>query len=271
MQHPTRLVRVASLVILSLAAASAARSQTVEQQLEQPGHATPTTHAWDITLGAGIAASPNYLGGSHYRAEAIPFASVSYDRTVFLGPSGLGINLVNVNGFHAGPVIGIGGSRDQDDDAHLHGLGNIQTSLTAGLFAAYSFGPFEVSGTARQAITHSSNGFIGLLAFDYRTFLIPSKLDLAIGPDVEFADTQYARAWFGVTVSQSTLSDLPVFTPGGGVRDYGAHAALTYHYSAHVLVRGFATFKELTGDFASSPIVESRSQTIMGVGAGYHF
>jgi outer membrane scaffolding protein for murein synthesis (MipA/OmpV family) len=48
-------------------------------------------------------------------------------------------------------------------------------------------------------------------------------------------------------------------------------AALTYHYSQHVLLRGFATIKELTGSFADSPIVESKTQAVIGVGAGYHF
>jgi outer membrane scaffolding protein for murein synthesis (MipA/OmpV family) len=36
-------------------------------------------------------------------------------------------------------------------------------------------------------------------------------------------------------------------------------------------LRGFAGVKELTGDIAGSPIVQSKTQGLVGLGAAYHF
>jgi len=45
----------------------------------------------------------------------------------------------------------------------------------------------------------------------------------------------------------------------------------TYHYYEHILLRTFANVKQLTGDVANSPIVQSKTQGLIGIGAAYHF
>ena len=243
-----------------------------DQRLEQSGLAEqPTVGDWNITLGGGVGAGPDYLGAKDYRVEVIPIASITYRDWLGLGPAGLRATLIDWNGFRAGPVIGFMGGRDQSDDSHLNGLGDIQTSLTGGIFASYRLGPFGISATARQAATHSENGFVGLLSLSYRTELIPKTLELEIGPELSFGDAQYDRTWFGVSPSQSAASGLPTFTPGGGLTDAGIQASLTYHWSDHILVRGFADIKELTGDSADSPIVQDKTQARFGMGVAYHF
>jgi MipA family protein len=255
-----------------LSSAVAQAQMLREEELEQQGVANqPVTGNWNVTLGAGVAGRPDYPGASGYRAEPIPLVLISYRDLFFLGPLGLGMNAINWNGFRAGPVLGYEGGRNQSDDSRLDGLGDIQPSATAGLFAGYHDGPFAISATARQAIIHTSNGLDGLVWLDYRAAIVSHSLSLAIGPDVEFADSQYDRTWFGVTPGQSALSGLPVFTPGGGVRDVGLHAVLTYHYSEHILVVTFATVRELIGDVSDSPIVESKTQGLAGMGVAYHF
>jgi outer membrane scaffolding protein for murein synthesis (MipA/OmpV family) len=252
---------------------AASQAQTLqEEELEGQGLAEqPTTSNWNVTLGAGIAARPVYQGASAYRVRPIPLFSASYGNLVFLDARGLGINAINWNGLRAGPILGFEGGRSESDDTRLNGLGDISSSLTGGAFAAYHFGPFEISATVRQAITHTGNGLAGLVWFNYRHPIIPDKLDLIAGPDLEFADGQYARTWFGVSQTQSAQSGLPVYTPGAGVKDVGLHLSLTYHYSEHFLLRGFAGIKELTSDVANSPIVQSKTQGLIGLGVAYHF
>ncbi len=85
------------------------------------------------------------------------------------------------------------------------------------------------------------------------------------------ANARYAQSWFGVTPTQSFDSGLPVFTPGGGVRDFGIHASLTYFYTQHFLLRALVSAKELAGDMSNSPIVQDKRQVLFGVGLAYHF
>jgi len=262
-------------LVVGLLAAVPARAQQeqglVEQQLEQSGLAQPVSGDWDITLGAGIGAVPAFPGAQAYRAAPIPLLSVTYRDWLSLGPAGLGATLVDWHGLRAGPVIGFVGDRKQDQDPHLSGLGDIRPSVTAGAFATYRFGSFEASATAREAVTHSANGLLGVARLDYRMSLVPEMLELQAGPELGFADARHDRTWFGVTASQSVSSGLPVFTPGAGVTDVGLHAALTCHYSPHILFRALADLRELTGDDAGSPIVQSKMQGLIGVGAAYHF
>jgi outer membrane protein len=277
MRKLTKLARIVSLLIIVLAAWSLTpetiRAQTLqEEELEQKGLAEqPATGNWNLTLGAGLGVRPTYPGASAYRVQPIPLGSITYRDLLFLSPLGLGMNAINWNGFRAGPVIGFQGGRNQSDNPRLNRLGDIQPSATFGIFAAYRFSSFEVSGTARQAINHKSNGLTGLVHMDYRATMIPHTLDFIAGPELEFADSQFNRTWFGVTPVQSAQSGLPVFTPGACVKDVGLHAILTYHYSEHILLRTFANVKELTGDIASSPIVQRKTQTLVGTGVAYHF
>ena len=219
----------------------------------------------------GRSGLPDYQGGRDYRAGLVPLFLVNYDDLFFLGPFGVGMNAINRNGFRAGPVFSFEGGRRQSDDPHLNGLGDISPSLTGGAFAAYRFGPFEISGTAQQAVTHTRNGLTGLVQFEYRAQIIPGKLDLIVGPHLEFADAHYDRVWFGVPSSQSMQSGLPVYTPGATVKDVGLHGSLTYHFSEHILLHTFASIKEFAGDIANSPIVASKSQGLIGLGGAYRF
>lgn len=248
------------------------RAQTLQEQvLEQRGLAGPAAPSqWSATLGAGVAGAPDYEGAGSYHARAVPLVSINYGDMFFFGPIGLGMNAINWNGFRAGPVLGYEGGRDQGDDPHLSGLGDISSSLTAGAFAVYRFGPFEISGLVRQAITHSRNGLTGLVQLDYRQAIIPG-LDLIVGPDLEIANGTHDRTWFGVSSTQSAQSGLSVYTAGGGVKDVGLHASLTYRYSEHIYLRAFGAVREFTGGVADSPIVQNKTALVIGMGAAYHF
>ena len=252
---------------------STARAQTLEQQsLEQAGFGQrPASGDWNILLGGGVAVAPAYEGANSDRVRPIPFALVNYRNELFLGPLGLEWKAIDIQGFQAGPVIGLLGGRSQRVSPRLEGLGNIPTSVSGGVFATYHAGPFQFATTFRQSIAHPDNGWLGLVQFDYRTVIVPRKLQLAVGPEVELASGQYNKAWFGVSGVQSLDSGLPVFTPGAGVKDYGVHGDLTYVWTEQVLLRAFVDVKEIGGDLTDSPIVQRSTETIIGVGAAYHF
>lgn len=238
--------------------------------MEQQGLTPLSSQPWNVTLGIGLAAEPDYPGARRYRPSPLPMVSITYRDFLFLGPGGIGINAINWHGLRAGPVLGFGFGRRQSDDPHLNGLGNIQPSVNAGGFAAYRFGPFELNGTVRQAVTHTGYGLTGSASFNYMRPLIPKKLALALGPEIDLANGEYEQTWFGVSPAQSARSGLPAYTASGGVKDVGLHAILTYRYSEHILFRAFGDVRQFSGSAANSPIVQSKVQAIIGVGGAYH-
>lgn len=265
-------------MLVSAITVPAAAQEISEQAVEQSNIGGPASSKWNINLGAGIGAVPADPGAKRDELEPVPFASITYDNLVLVGPLGLGFNAFRwasadgQYGFRAGPVIGYMGGRKESDDSHLAGLGDIQPSLTAGLFATFRAGPFEFAATARQAVTHTDNGLLGLTSFTYHLPVVANKLDVAFGAQLTAANSTYSNTWFGVSANQSAQSGLPVFTPKSGVLlEPGLLASATYRYSENVFVRGFAAVKQLTGDDANSPIVQKKTQGSMGLGAGYHF
>jgi outer membrane protein len=250
-----------------------ANAQTLEQQqLEQTGLGRgPATGNWNNFLGAGVAVAPTYEGADSDRVRPVPLLLFDYRDQLFFGPLGLEWKAIDIQGFRAGPVIGLSGGRSQSLSPQLEGLGDIRTSITAGVFATYRTGPFQLATTFRQAITHTENGWLGLVQFDYRTVIVTRRVLLAVGPEVEFASSQYNQTYFGVSGVQSLDSGLPVFTPGAGLKDYGVHGNLTYVCTEHILVRTFVDVKEIAGNLTDSPIVQRSTETIVGLGVVYHF
>lgn len=248
------------------------RAQSLpELDVEQEGLAgKPEAGHWSGAIGAVLVSRPRYEGAETSRVRVAPLLLVRYDN-VFFGPLGLGWAAIRWGDFRAGPVLGYEGGRRESVDPHLLGLGDVPRSITGGMFAAYRLERFELAATVRQAITHRENGLNGFVRLDYRVRLIPRRLELRIGPHVDFGNAVYEQTRFGVSVAQSEQSGLPVFTPGGGVRDVGVRANLTYLYSEHLLLRGFAGVSRLTADAADSPIVLERTQRFFGAGIAYHF
>lgn len=264
---PALLLLVAAVLAPTL---GWAQQSLEEQALEQQGLAR-TSAGWSVTLGAGLATAPRYPGASSQRIRPVPLVSIDYDNRLIIGPLGIGVVAVHWNGLRAGPVLGFAGGRRASDVPQLAGLGYISASATAGLFAAYDRGPIAISATARQAISHTGNGYSGLLRIDLVRPFDRMRTLVALGPDLEFGSGDFQRTWFGITPAQSAASGLPVYTPQAGVNRIGLHAALTYRATAHLLWRAFARVSDLTGDAAQSPIVERRTQFQIGAGIAYHF
>jgi outer membrane scaffolding protein for murein synthesis (MipA/OmpV family) len=250
-------------------ALSPALSQTLpEEEMEQPSIFSPDN--WNVNLGGGVGIGPVYQGSDNYKVRPITFGSVSY-RNFFLGPAGLGINFLSIKGLRAGPILGYRGGRKATADPALAGLGNISPSIEVGAFVAYPVGPFELSGTLRQAVTHSSNGAIGRVKLDYAQSLLDGDLQLHVGPQLDLGDGQYVGKWFGVTPTQSAASGLPVYDPAGGLTGIGAYLTLDYRLSADFYLHAFGNIRELIGDAADSPVVHNTDQAWTGLGLVWHW
>jgi MipA family protein len=270
---PQTIVGCVALTVAASLFTTVARGQALQDlAVEQQGlNERPAAGTWSVTLGAGLADRPDYPGSSRYQVRPVPLIAIGYGDRFTAGPFGLGFAAIDWNGLRVGPVLGIEGGRRESVDSHLNGLGDISTSVTGGAFVSYRVGVFDIYGTARQAINNSGSGLAGLVQFNLRQTVIARQLYLIAGPDMEFGNREHEQTWFGVTPTQSLQSGLPTYTPGGGVNTVGVHAALTYRASEHVIWRAFANLKDLAGQAADSPIVERRTEFVIGLGAAYHF
>ena len=268
---PLRAHAVLLLIAALFAPALGWAQQSLEDQaLEQQGLGR-APGAWGVTLGAGLAVAPKYPGASRKRVHPVPLVSIHYGDRLFMGPLGIGVTAVRWNGFRAGPLLGFQRGRSQSDDPRLTGLGDIPSSITAGLFAGYAHGSFDIYATARQAISSTGDGLSGLLQCNLRHVFVAARILVAAGPDLEFGNNDFQRTWFGISPAQAASSGLREYMPTAGIDKIGFHAELTYRASQHILWRAFARISDLTGNVAQSPVVERRTQVVIGAGVAYHF
>jgi outer membrane scaffolding protein for murein synthesis (MipA/OmpV family) len=267
-----RLILRFGLAALAPGASAYAQAALTEEQLEQVG-APPTApkEPWNVTLGIGVAGVPTYDGAERYYARPVPLVHINYRGPFFLGRTGLGANVVPLQGLRIGPSFAYGGGRKESDDPHLAGLGDVQPAILAGLFATYDLGPVRFGAVIRQAVTHERDGLQGRVGVAYRWRLDDERLLFSAGPALALGNARYMRTYFGVTAAQSAASGLPEFTPHGGVKDVALEFSLTYRVTDHILLQSFGAVREFVGDSANSPIVESKTQGQVGLGVAYHF
>lgn len=227
---------------------------------------------WDIVVGAGLVVAPKYSGSSKYQISPVPNISISYQDKYFLNPLGLGVNAIKWKGFKAGASIGYDMGRNDSVAARLHGLGDIEASINAAIFASYRLENWTFDGAIRHALTHASSyGMTADLGVNYRIPVIEKRLDIVVGPRIGFADSDYMETWYGITNAQAAGSGMRVYNAEGGIKDMSFNARMNYAVAPHVKISPFVSVKRLLGDAADSPIVEEETQFMGGVGVGYRF
>ena len=176
-------------------------------------------------------------------------------------------------GFQVGPVGVLKGPRIQKlDPPALQGLGNIPWTLELGVFAEYWAVPwFRSRVEVRQGIG-GHHGIVSDLLFDA---VVPvGQWTFSGGPRVTLATTPATSRYFSIDPIQSAASGLPLFDAKGGVRSVGAGTQARYFWTPQFATHAFLEYERLTGDAASSPLVEQRgspNQLTFGIGATTSF
>ncbi|WP_270936301.1 MipA/OmpV family protein [Falsiroseomonas oryzae] len=261
--------RSAAAALLSLALALPAAAQTGLAPGAVPDIPAPTTE-WRIGLGAGVLASPDYLGSSSWRAIPVVTPELSWrDETLFLSfRDGLGATLLRSGGFRAGLVLRPRFGRDQDDNAALAGMGDIRISGEGGGFLSYGDGTWRGSVELRQGF----GGFSGLVAdarLD-RVFRVRPDVFLSAGPRVSWGDSGFAQTFLGVDATQSARSGYQPFSPG----NYwfaGLAGGVTWLAAERWTVAAFGEVGRILGDSADSPLVDrgSATQGVVGLAVSW--
>jgi len=253
---------------------------------------------WTIDLGAGGVFSPKFFGSKDFKISPIPYAAINYRAIIFASvDKGLGANLLDTNGFKAGPILGYrGGRKESDSRQYLHGLGDVDPTLTAGGFIKYDYGHFlstelkvekgvvsfgsgQNKTLASLGIIEKSKGNLGTKvewsADAHLPPLFDNRLLISAGPRVSFFDQEYAKAEYGVTFNQSLASGYRAFKPKAGIGEVGVGASALYRVTDNITAAAFGGYTRIVGDAAKSPIVlgpgGSKDQFKVGAGLIYRF
>ncbi len=231
---------------------------------------------WPVTIGGEGRVEPIFQGSK--RDVLLPFPILAVRRfgtpEPFRAPrDGVGIGLFGDNVFQVGPVGQLRTPRLQKFDAALQGLGDVPWAIELGGFAEYWVVPWL---RTRVELRQGFNGHHGLVSDIFADAVVRggTQWTLSGGPRMTLASTPATTPYFGIDAAQSAASDLPLFDAKGGVRSLGAGTQARYFWTRQFATHAFVEYERLTGDAASSPLVEQRgsaNQLTIGFGASHSF
>jgi outer membrane protein len=225
---------------------------------------------WTFVLGAGALVAPSYEGSDKFSVSPGPFVAINWRDRVFLDMErGIGVNVVRTEALRLGLSVGFAPGRDEDDEDHLKGLGDIDAAARGHVFGSYSFGMWQIG----LDVAKDFGGSEGLQIRPDVSVKVPlsESWTLSSGISATWADDDYMQTFFGVSPSQSRKSGLERFDAGSGFKSVDFQIGLRWAFSESWFAMANAGVGVLLGDGADSPITESQVQPSVGLAVGYRF
>ncbi|MGQ3048539.1 MAG: MipA/OmpV family protein [Niveispirillum sp.] len=237
---------------------------------------------WSGSIAAGIGTRPEYMGSKDQ--EPVPYVAgeLNYDR-YFLEAQGKEVSL----GTWLTPSMSLGvlfdvesGRDDSVKNDRVSRLPKIDDAMQLGAFARYAWrgvldrrDELTMDVTWLSDVSDTHDGVVGSLGLAYGRKL-GDRWSFGGGVRLTYVDDSYAGTYFGITPAMAAASGMPAFRAGGGVRDVGLSAKLSYALTDNWNIQLLGSYKQLLGDFKDSPIVkqDGRAGQLSGALAiGYRF
>jgi outer membrane protein len=229
---------------------------------------------WSIMLGGFALLSPDYEGSDDVQVQGFPFLDLSWRNRFFVNfQQGLGVNIIRNRNLTFGTSIGYYGSREEDDNEALTGLGDVGGGVDGRLFVFVPVGPISLTSMYRRDLSGNHNGAVFSVGALYFKPVSP-KLRVNLQGRLNFASENFMNTYFDINISQASGSSMKVYDADAGVKDISAFNILIYSLTRHWNVVSFMGFSRLLGDAANSPIVEEKgtaNQFRFGLGFSYRF
>lgn len=233
---------------------------------------------WGLSLGGGVAVSPQYAGDDDYALNALPYVRLSYSDKFYASvPEGVNYRVFQNGSLSLTATAKLAFDRDEDGSApfqvsskrttDLLGLGDVAATPELGASADYRAGPWSLSGSLRQGIG-GHDGMVGEISARYRTSIrgYGPPVQIGFGPSLNFGDGKYMSAYYGVDAVQSSASGLPEFDAGGGLYSVGLSLSAVVPVTNRSAVFLQGSLSQLTGDAADAPLVVQRGSETQAFG-----
>lgn len=245
----------------------------------QQKQATNDDADWSGSIGVGVGVAPSYEGSGHYGAFPMPILTINWKDTVTFDRNGL-----NWYAFQSGALRGgIGATydigRDERDgslpfsdrsDNRLIGMGDVDGSWGARLFASYDIKPVVIDGAVTQFFGSDNDGVLATVGLS-APHHFSEQLLITPGISTTWASDGYASPYFSVSAAQSAATGFSQFNASSGFKDVSAGVSATYFLDQSWYVTGDARVKQLVSDVADSPVTEEDTSGTFFTGVGYRF
>lgn len=236
----------------------------------------PDLPTWRVIAGAAGEVQPIYDGARAMKVLGGPDLNIYHkDEWYLTSGEGLGYNFVRGPQYQIGLALTYDQGRSvRDDEANLHGMGDIYAAPVAKLHASVVLSkkfPLILRLSARQYIG-GDQGAVGDAAV-YLPLPGSSKTFVMFaGPSITMATAHYMQVVYGVDQQQSLASGHPVYDiTRAGTTDAGVGFSATKFLGKHLLINLDAAISQVRGTPARSPLIEQKTQRVLALSFDYHF
>jgi outer membrane scaffolding protein for murein synthesis (MipA/OmpV family) len=228
---------------------------------------------WTIELGFGSELEPQFAGSSNRQVEPSAYLSIAYRSGNTLWYTSLLDNGV-YHAFGSRWIIGLSAGfelgRDEDDDAALAGLGNIDDTYELRLDLAYQLND-DLTLATRAMTAGADKDNVYFLAAIYDVPLPFEKFDLTFTTDLSWGSTEHLRTEFGVNAEQAANSAYPLYEPTAGVKSIGASFSGDYRINNHLFAYGEIGYERYDDAGSLSPFTDNDYDIESEIGIKYRF
>jgi outer membrane scaffolding protein for murein synthesis (MipA/OmpV family) len=226
----------------------------------------------------GLAAEvqPAYEGSRAYRLEGGPNVDVYYRDVAFISTGdGIGYNILRGTHHQVGIALDYDlGRRMSQDDANLHGMGDISPAPVAKLFGVWVLSkklPLVLRVDARQFIG-GAEGAVGDIAVYTPLPGSSRSFVMFAGPSLTLATRHYLQVLYGVTAQQSAASGHPIYEIShDGTAAAGVGLSATKFFGPHWLLNFDGAIDQIRGKPEHSPVVEKINQHVAVLSLNYQW
>lgn len=221
-----------------------------------------------LTIGAGVAAVPDFEGADDYRILPFPLLDIEIGRVFANIRDGIGYKVVDLPGFTVGgSVTYVRGYRRRDVP---RGIDKLSDAAGGRLFASLRQGNLSATLGATRSFGGGTHGVIAdarlsyAIAADQRLMIIPTL-------STSWADRKHMRRYFGISPEESAASGLASYRPSSGFKDVSAFVTANYRLGGGLNLTGSVGLSHLLDEASDSPLVERRWQPTGFLGVSYSF
>ncbi len=217
----------------------------------------PSTHAADISLGAGVGLAPDYEGSEDYQAIPLPYVNIKWSNhmSINLLSNKAKVNLIPSSIWRGGVVGEYIAERDDVDNNRVDDLEDVDTSFILGGFFGFEYANWSASIEAMADVADGNDGAIVRLNGGYR-IPIDQSWSLSLEAFTTWADDDYMEAYFEIDDADSNRSGLSTFSADSGFKDVGLNLSASFKPWEHWGLIGLVSYKRLLGDAEDSPVVD---------------
>lgn len=270
-QQGTFLLKQTSLLPLIVAFVGVGLAH-VSHAAEQTGNESELS----LSLGAELT-NRNLVGEASDKAKWSPTFGINYQKGRFFASTerGIGYNLLQEGGFHAGVAAGADPGRkdgDRKDSPRLVRMGKIDGTALAIVFAGYQgFDGLVKINATHLASAKSEYGSQTVISAALDVPLMGEKLSGSLSLSATHADRKYAQTYYGVTAAQAARSGNRVYNAKAGWITCDLSMALNYAIDKHWSTTASIGRHELRESAELSPLFATKKSNVGAMSVSYRF